>query len=461
MGYYYRGYRRRRYRYRRSRGNGGSSSPSSRPARLYTGIDDDVRRMFFALDLFTLKLVFNRYEAEYGEGKRKYAENTFKRWRSGEVQMGGEISGRLIRLVPSFLTFDQKYELIEKLWSRFRQKTTLNITISPASGVEAAIEAVMDAVDAVGEQEIPTAVAERLEWLASDDAIAAQSLLSEVAKREGEIAVQTLETELRQILALAIQHQDKSVSGTRTVSLPAATVYIHVSQSAPSAPRNRAMSSESSRGQNEKPGELARSQENQPTRDLAPIQNPSDLLGEALRRMSPQKQEEIIGKATDEALRLQVKHKEGKLDHEMASSKVDSVAEAANRLGNTGADFEVKAEHRSEHGSVQVTVRSQKQSLAERVGKCFVATACYEDAAHPTVIALSEFRDTVLRPRPAGRAFIRWYYRNSPPFARILQRHPGLRFAGRVVLYPISVGAQMVNRRVPSDSRQRDAQIPR
>jgi hypothetical protein len=430
-------------------------------SRLYGGIDSDVRRMFFALDGFTLKLVFNRYEKNHGSGKRQYAEKTFEQWRSGAVQMGGEISDRLVRIVPPFLTFDQKYELIEKLWAKFRQKTTLSVTISPDGGLDGAIDAVMGAIDAVGEQEIPCAVAERLEWLAADDGVAAQALLGEVAKREGEIAVQTLEAELRQLLSIAQMHQDKSVSGTRTVNLAAATVYIHVSQSAPPVSRRSPMSNDQVPPEGEKPGKLAQTPANQPTRELAPIQNPNDLLGEALRRMTPQKQEEIVGKATDEALRLQVKQREGKLDHEMASSKVDSAADAANRLGAAGTEFEVKAEHRSEHGSVQVTVRSKKASLSERVGWCFVATACYGDESHPAVVVLREFRDTCLRVRPSGRTFVAWYYRNSPPYAKIIEARAPMRAIVRLLLAPLVLLARLAIWLDTPSPAQRDDQMPR
>ena len=430
-------------------------------SRLYGGIDDDVRKMFFALAPFTLTLVFNRYEKEHGAGKRKYAEKTFEEWRTGTVRMGGDISERLVRIVPAFLTFEQKYELIEKLWSKCRQKTTLTVTISPGGGLEGAIDAVMGAIDAVGEQEIPAAVADRLEWLAADDAIAAQSLLGQIAKREGELAVQTLEVELRQLLSIAQMHSDKQVSGTRTVNLPAATVYIHVSQSAPQIARRPPMSNGQVPPEGEKPGQLSRTQGNQPTRDLAPIQNPNDLLGEALRRMSPQKQEEIVGKATDEALRLQVKQREGKLDHEMASSKVDSAADAANRLGNAGTEFEVKAEHRSEHGSVQVTVRSKRPSLSQRVGGCFVATACYGDESHSTVVVLRAFRDTCLRVRPSGRNFVAWYYRHSPPYAKFIEAHAAVRLGARVALFPLVVFARASLWLDTRSAAQRDDQMPR
>ena len=92
--------------------------------------------MFFGLDKPIVKLVFCFYEQKYGARKREYAERTFESWRSGVVQMGGEISERLLQIVPHVLSFDQKYELIEKLWKKLRTKSKLNVTISALSGTK-------------------------------------------------------------------------------------------------------------------------------------------------------------------------------------------------------------------------------------------------------------------------------------------------------------------------------------
>ena len=49
--------------------------------------------------------------------------------------------------------------------------------------------------------------------MSQNDALAAQGLLDQVAKRESEIAVQTLEQELSQLLALALQDEDANSCG--------------------------------------------------------------------------------------------------------------------------------------------------------------------------------------------------------------------------------------------------------
>lgn len=68
---------------------------------------------------------------------------------------------------------------------------------------------------------------------------------------------------------------------------------------------------------------------------------------------------------------------------------------------------------------------------------CFIATAAYGSALEPHVVALRQFRDRYLQRSELGRAFIRFYYRNSPPLAAVIAAHPSLRFATRLLLTPV------------------------
>lgn len=104
-----------------------------------------------------------------------------------------------------------------------------------------------------------------------------------------------------------------------------------------------------------------------PGSSIDPLQDPDDLVGEALRLMSERQQESVVSKAADEVLRLGVKQNEGAVDMDMAASKVEAAAEAARRLGSASTDFEVRTEHRSQHGSIYVTVRNKPPPLIARV----------------------------------------------------------------------------------------------
>jgi Periplasmic copper-binding protein (NosD) len=72
---------------------------------------------------------------------------------------------------------------------------------------------------------------------------------------------------------------------------------------------------------------------------------------------------------------------------------------------------------------------------------CFIATAAYGSANDPAVVILRKFRDSALLTNGPGRAFVRWYYRVSPPLARFLEDHPVLKPLVRAGLAPVVAGA--------------------
>jgi len=68
---------------------------------------------------------------------------------------------------------------------------------------------------------------------------------------------------------------------------------------------------------------------------------------------------------------------------------------------------------------------------------CFIATAAYGSTLDPHVQVLRDFRDRVLAPSRAGKAFMDLYYAWSPPAARFIAQHEGLRTAVRWALTPV------------------------
>src|SRR5262249_34550203 len=82
-----------------------------------------------------------------------------------------------------------------------------------------------------------------------------------------------------------------------------------------------------------------------------------------------------------------------------------------------------------------VTVTTPKQAFATIEG-CFIATAAYGSDMEPDVMALRRFRDRYLVPDSLGRALVKLYYGISPPLARAIRPHEGLRASVRSLLRP-------------------------
>lgn len=73
---------------------------------------------------------------------------------------------------------------------------------------------------------------------------------------------------------------------------------------------------------------------------------------------------------------------------------------------------------------------------------CFIATAAYGSFLGPEVTLLRGFRDRHLMKSAPGRAFVRAYYRLSPPVADFIASHAPLRLAAQAVLAPLVLGTR-------------------
>ncbi|NIS59399.1 MAG: DUF362 domain-containing protein [Proteobacteria bacterium] len=71
------------------------------------------------------------------------------------------------------------------------------------------------------------------------------------------------------------------------------------------------------------------------------------------------------------------------------------------------------------------------------VGGCFIATAAYGSRMAKDVKVLQRVRDTWLLTNRVGRAFVSFYYKQSPKLANHISRRPLLRSIVRAGLYPL------------------------
>ena len=68
---------------------------------------------------------------------------------------------------------------------------------------------------------------------------------------------------------------------------------------------------------------------------------------------------------------------------------------------------------------------------------CFIATAAFGSYIEPHVKVLRDFRDGCLLTNSPGKAFVKFYYRHSPPIADVIRKHASLKYATRMALLPL------------------------
>ncbi len=83
------------------------------------------------------------------------------------------------------------------------------------------------------------------------------------------------------------------------------------------------------------------------------------------------------------------------------------------------------------------TTQSEENSGGGGDGRCFIATATSGSRKAEEVKALKNYRDSVLMTNTLGRAFVKFYYKLSPPIADFIDKHGSLRAVVGYSLLPL------------------------
>lgn len=71
-----------------------------------------------------------------------------------------------------------------------------------------------------------------------------------------------------------------------------------------------------------------------------------------------------------------------------------------------------------------------------KIDECFIATAAYGSKFQGSVVVLRQFRDQQLLTNRLGSAFVKFYYKNSPPIANFIAHNAVLKTIVRILLMP-------------------------
>jgi hypothetical protein len=332
--------------YRKFRGQYGHTNWSqwhqnkrSALSQRFGGIDDDVIEAFLSLDAERLYKFFDAYERKHGLKARKYARDTYHKWKEGKTQISAQTAERLLEILPPFLSLEVKYELIRKLRDRCRRKEVYSFTVDTLGWESTVIPIVESLIGRSERAALPQELTSRLSWLSSGDAAVTQQLLAESEKRSALISAAYLNREFDNIARLLGTKGKKQVA--HVVELPYGTINLTVVRSA-------AMDDESK--------DLVR----RPPEEPLTVGSTGNLLEDAIKNLTPEQRRQISKKATEEALRLQVAAHEAEKRHDHASRDVEEFIDNVHRLDTRASDhttFEAQGEFRGASGVTSVKVK--------------------------------------------------------------------------------------------------------
>lgn len=152
------------------------------------------------------------------------------------------------------------------------------------------------------------------------------------------------------------------------------------------------------------------------------------LIEHSLARLDKSQARNLMARAGEEALRLEVKSREQNMDYVAGKKTIEDHIDAFNMLDKRGplVRQSVTSDIRTGAGNMHIESKSG--------ATCFVASVAYDDPNHPDVMFLRGFRDNVLSKSAGGQAFIAWYWRNGPKLARIAGKSAVLRNGARVAI---------------------------
>jgi len=136
------------------------------------------------------------------------------------------------------------------------------------------------------------------------------------------------------------------------------------------------------------------------------------IISFALSSLTQSQRLRLIARASDEALRLEVKQGELHVDYVAGQRQVQKHVDAFNSLDRTGRLTRHVLESDIKSGVGDMRIKSTAGPA------CFVATAVYGDPQHDDVVYLRSFRDNVLNRYLLGRWFVKLYWYVGPILAR-------------------------------------------
>jgi hypothetical protein len=204
-------------------GTSGKNSSKSR-AKIHHA---ELVRVLLQLDEKSLDELLGLYAEKFGAGAARYARQTHRKWKAGEVRPNRQTFERLLVDLPKVMSFDLKCELMRRLMEEYGAKKDYRLDVDTDDWETALAPLVEEIIERPYKTELPPGLERRLRWLADGEMRLAEDILKRSQVEESRIAVSMLRGEMENIekmlaatrLRPKITHRLKFPYGTITLNI--------------------------------------------------------------------------------------------------------------------------------------------------------------------------------------------------------------------------------------------------
>ena len=155
------------------------------------------------------------------------------------------------------------------------------------------------------------------------------------------------------------------------------------------------------------------------------------LIELSVSRLNEEQVDNLMAKAGEEALRLEVKNREQNMDYVVGKKATEDHIDTFNMLDKAGRTTRQTLVSDIKTGAGNMRIESKSGAT------CFVASVAYDDPNHPDVRFLRAYRDAVLVKSESGKRFIEWYWRTGPKIAKVVSKSRSMKKIARYLISKI------------------------
>jgi len=189
--------------------------------------NSELMKVLLNLDEEPLDELFALYKQEFGTSAARYARETHRKWRSGEVRPNKQTFRRFFMYLPKVMSFDLKCEVLRELREEYLHKEQYELAVYTDNWKETLSPLVKEVIAKGESAQLPAAIQKKLIWLADDDAEVASAILVRSQRMQAEQNLTMLEKEFATIDQLLDNTNGKG-KVTHLLKLPFGAITLHI-----------------------------------------------------------------------------------------------------------------------------------------------------------------------------------------------------------------------------------------